>query len=104
MSMNQTRGWDLLSVVKTFLFTSNELHISAVDSVLVELQINMGFDSSDKCKDAVRFHFYPTAFKGCVGIVFSAFHPWWEKDCPDCILEILRCNISILGRDIGWGL
>ena len=25
-----------------------------------------------------------------------------EKACPDCISEIIRCKLLILGRDIGW--
>ena len=34
---------------------------------------------------SVSINFYPTALKGCWGIVFSTFHPW----CLD-------------GRSVGW--
>ena len=27
----------------------------------------------------------------------------WEKVCPGCISENVRCNMLILGREIGWG-
>ena len=27
----------------------------------------------------------------------------WEKVCPDCISETVRCRKLIPGRDIGWG-
>ena len=52
--------------------------------------------------------FYPTALKGCWGIVF--IHGIWmgdragrrrEKVCPGCISETMRCRKLILGRDIG---
>ena len=48
-------------------------------------------------KTYVQFtFFYPTALKGCRGIVF---HPW----CPDgqASQETVRCRKLILGRDIG---
>ena len=56
------------------------------------------------------FGFYPTALKGCQGIVFT--NGVWmgiraggqrEKVCPGCISEAVRCRKFILGRDIGWG-
>ena len=42
----------------------------------------------------------------------TAFHPWypdggvggwWEKVCPGCISETVRCRKLIRGRDIGFG-
>ena len=54
------------------------------------------------------FVFYPTAVKGCRGIVFT--HGVWmgrwaggqrEKVCPGSISETVRCRKLILGRDIG---
>ena len=59
------------------------------------------------------FSFYPTALKGCRGIVFThgVRMGWraggrvggcpWEKVSPGCISEIVRCRKLILGRDIG---
>ena len=55
------------------------------------------------------FGFYPTALKGCRGIVFThGVHlgVWLggraqEKVCPDCISETVRCRKLIVGRDIG---
>ena len=49
-------------------------------------------------------HFYPTALKGCLGIVFT--HGGWvggrrEEVCPACISETIRCRKLILGTDIG---
>ena len=49
--------------------------------------------------------FYPTARKGCRGIVFTHSVPMGgraaEKVCPGCISETVRCRKLILGRDIG---
>ena len=56
--------------------------------------------------------FYPTALKGCQGIVFThgvrmgmqasgRSSGQWEKVCPGCISETVRCRKLILGRDIG---
>ena len=59
--------------------------------------------------------FYPTALKGCWGIVFThgvrmggraggmGGRPGGrrEKVCPGCISETIRCRKLILGRDIG---
>ena len=52
--------------------------------------------------------FYPTAFKACRGIVFTQGDYMggragrrWEKVCPDCISETVRCRKLIIGRDIG---
>ena len=64
--------------------------------------------------------FYPTALKGCRGIVFThdvRMGGWAggragvlsggrvggrrEKVCPGCISETVRCRKLILGRDIG---
>ena len=52
--------------------------------------------------------FYPTALKGCRGIVFThgvRMGAWVggrrEKVCPGCISETVRCRKLILGRDIG---
>ena len=57
-------------------------------------------------------HFYPTALKGCRGIVFThgvrmGGRPGGrvggrrEIVCPGCISETVRCRKLILGRDIG---
>ena len=59
--------------------------------------------------------FYPTALKGCWGIVFthgvrmgkraggraSCRAGGKEKVCPGSISETVRCRKLILGRDIG---
>ena len=48
-------------------------------------------------------HFYPTALKGCRGIVFThgvRMGGWREKVCPGCISETIRCRKLIRGRDI----
>ena len=48
--------------------------------------------------------FYPTALKGCRGIVFThglQMGGRREKVCPGCISEIVRYRKLILGRDIG---
>ena len=48
--------------------------------------------------------FYPTALKGCRGIVFThgvRMGGRREKVCPGCISETVRCRKLILGRDIG---
>ena len=48
--------------------------------------------------------FYPTALKGCQGIVFThgvRMGRQLEKVCPGCISETVRCRKAILGRDIG---
>ena len=49
--------------------------------------------------------FYPTVLKGCWGIVFThgvQMGGWaggrWEKVCPGCISETVRCRKLILGR------
>ena len=60
------------------------------------------------CKDAYQYcHFYPTALKGCWGIVFThcvqmvgRVDGRREKVCPGCISETIRCRKLILGRDI----
>ena len=50
------------------------------------------------------YGFYPTALKGCRGIVFT-LGVWMggrrEQVCPGCISETVRCRKLILGRDIG---
>ena len=57
-------------------------------------------------------HFYPTARKGCRGIVFThgvrmggwavrRVGGWLEEVCPACISETIRCRKLMLGRDIG---
>ena len=55
-------------------------------------------------------YFYPTALKGCRGIVFThgvrmcrGVGGWaaWENFCLGCISETVRCRKFILGRDIG---
>ena len=48
--------------------------------------------------------FYPTALKGCQGIIFT--HGVWMggrlgKVCPGCISETVRCRKLILCRDVG---
>ena len=52
--------------------------------------------------------FYPTALKGCRGIVFThgvrmggRVGGRREIVCPGCISETVRCRKLILGRDIG---
>ena len=48
--------------------------------------------------------FYPTALKGCRGIVFThgvRMGGRREEVCPACISETGRCRKLILGRDIG---
>ena len=48
--------------------------------------------------------FYPTAPKGCRGIVFThgvRMGGRWEKVCPGFISETVRYRKLILGRDIG---
>ena len=66
-----------------------------------------------------EYYFYPTAFKGYVVIVFThgtqmggqafgqsggrTLFGWWEKACPGCVSENLRCMMVIIGRDIGSG-
>ena len=51
--------------------------------------------------------FYPTALKGCWGIVFThgvqmGGGGWAAgKVCPACISETVRCRKLVLGRDIG---
>ena len=52
--------------------------------------------------------FYPTALKGCWGIVFThgvrmggRVGGRREIVCPGCISETVRCRKLILGRDIG---
>ena len=57
-------------------------------------------------------NFYPTALKGCWGIVFThgvrmdgqaGGRPGGRREivCPGCISETVRCRKLILGRDIG---
>ena len=64
-----------------------------------------------KCKSG-NSSFYPTALKGCRGIVFTHGVQMGgrascraggrrEKVCPGCISETVRCRKLILGRDIG---
>ena len=55
--------------------------------------------------------FYPTALKGCWGIVFThgvrmggragGWVGGGKRVCPGCISETVRCRKLILGRDIG---
>ena len=56
--------------------------------------------------------FYPTALKGCQGIVFTHGVQMGgragvrvggrrEIVCPGCISETVRCRKLIFGRDIG---
>ena len=47
--------------------------------------------------------FYPTALKGCRGIVFThgVRMGGREEVCLGCISEPVRCRKLILGRDIG---
>ena len=48
--------------------------------------------------------YYPTALKGCRGIVLThgvRMGGRREKVCPGCISETVRCRKLILGRDIG---
>ena len=48
--------------------------------------------------------FYPTALKGCRGIVFThgvRMGRRREKICPACISKTIMCGKFILGSDIG---
>ena len=47
-------------------------------------------------------HFYPTALKGCRGIVFT-HGGRREKVCPGCISETVRCRKLILGTLVRMG-
>ena len=56
----------------------------------------------------LNISFYPTALKGCQGIVFThgvrmggRVGGRREIVCPGCISETVRCRKLILGRDIG---
>ena len=52
----------------------------------------------------IIFSFYPTALKGCRGVVFThgvRMGGRREKVCPGCISETVKCRKLILGRDIG---
>ena len=54
-----------------------------------------------------EFTFYPTAFKGCMGIVSThgvRMGGQQEKVCPGYISETVRCRKLILGRDIHRGV
>ena len=49
--------------------------------------------------------FYPTALKGCRGVVFIRgvqMGGWWENVCPGCISETILCRKLILGRNEHW--
>ena len=55
--------------------------------------------------------FYPTALKGCRGIVFThgvqmggRAGRWREIVCVGSLSETVRCRKFILGRDIGCGV
>ena len=51
-------------------------------------------------------YIYPTALKGCRGIVFThgvRMGGRQEKVCLGCISKTARCWKLIIGRDIGWG-
>ena len=65
---------------------------------------------------SISFIFYPTALKGCRGIVFTHGVRMVGRAgvraggqvggrrvivCPGCISETVRCRKLILGRDIG---
>ena len=58
-------------------------------------------------QNCYTFSFYPTALKGCRGIVFThgVRMGGWSvgrvKVCPGYISETVRCRKLILGRDIG---
>ena len=55
-------------------------------------------------KTSLFLPFYPTALKGCQGIVFIhgvRMGGRREIVCPGCISETVRCRKLILGRDIG---
>ena len=55
----------------------------------------------------LSYYFYPTALKGCRGIVFThdvRMGGRREIVCSGCISETVRCRKFILGRDIGWGV
>ena len=62
-------------------------------------------------KSIINESFYPTALKGCWGIVFTHGVRMGERAgvragggksvCPGCISETVRCRKLILGRDIG---
>ena len=53
--------------------------------------------------ESAQSSFYPTALKGCLGIVFAhgvRAGGWQEKVFPGSISETVRCRKLILGRDI----
>ena len=63
---------------------------------------------ADFSKTTTATDFYPTALKGCRGIVFThgvrmggRVGGRREIVCPGCISETVRCRKLILGRDIG---
>ena len=65
------------------------------------------FDRDEKIAAYTIFNFYPTALKGCRGIVFThGVQSGGRREivCPGCISETVRCRKFILGRDIGWGV
>ena len=59
-------------------------------------------------------NFYPTALKGCRGIVFTHGVRMGGQAggggggggnvCPGCISETVSCRKLILGRDVGKGV
>ena len=60
---------------------------------------------SKEGKSTVEYIFTPQPLR-VVGVLFSPMvSGWvggrWEKDCPGCILEPVRCRKLIPGRDIG---
>ena len=80
--------------------------------VTVEKDANMGvmcckLREAEKV-ECIFFNFYPTALKGCQGIVFTHGVRMGKRVggrreivCPGCISETVRCRKLILGRDIG---
>ena len=51
-----------------------------------------------------KWFYYPTAIKGCQGVVFThgvQMDKRRETDSPGCMSETVRCRKLILGSDIG---
>ena len=80
----------------TFNFGSTKVCSPAIFETCFSYDNDLWFAATD--------NFYPTALKGCRGIVFThgvRVGGRWKKVCPDCISETVRCRKVILGRDIG---
>ena len=101
--MKQEKAFSLLMV--RFITGQSQPHDCGVSGLT--------FDSGIKSKPVLCF--YPTALKGCRGIVFThgvQMGVWAvsqaggqrEKVCQGCISETVGCRKFIFGRDIGLGV